>query len=164
MRKVIGAGWRRCRVHFMRNALQRVPKRAEAMVTAALRTAFDQRDAESAHAQWRQLIDVFEGSHPKLAEFVSEAEHDALAYKAYPREHCPQLHCTNPLERLNKEINRRTRVVGIFSNDAAIVRLVRAMMLEQNDAWAVTRRYMKLETIGSICVDRNIDFAKLATL
>lgn len=164
VRKVIGAGWQRCRVHFMRNALQRVPKRAQAMVTAALRTAFDQSDAESAHAQWRQLIDVFEGSHPKLAELMSDAEHDVLAYKAFPREHWSQLHSTNPLERLNKEIKRRTRVVGIFPNDAAIVRLVGAMMLEQNDEWAVTRRYMTLETIGSVCDDRNIDVAKLAAL
>ena len=138
VRKVIGAGWQRCRVHFMRNALQRVPKRAQAMVTAALRTAFDQNDAEAAHAQWRQLIDVFEGSHPKLAELMNDAEHDVLAYKAFPREHWSQLHSTNPLERLNKEIKRRTRVVGIFPNDAAIVRLVGAMMLEQNDEWAVT--------------------------
>ncbi len=164
VRKVIGAGWQRCRVHFMRNALQRVPKRAQAMVTAALRTAFDQRDAEAAHAQWRQLMDVFESSHPKLAELMSDAEHDVLAYKAFPREHWAQLHSTNPLERLNKEIKRRTRVVGIFPNDAAIVRLVGAMMLEQNDEWAVTRRYMTLETIGSVCDDSNVDVAKLAAL
>jgi transposase-like protein len=164
VRKVIGAGWQRCRVHFMRNALQRVPKRAQAMVTAALRTAFDQGDAESAHAQWRQLIDVFEESHPKFAELMSDAEHDVLAYKAFPREHWSQLHSTNPLERLNKEIKRRTRVVGIFPNDPAIVRLVGAMMLEQNDEWAVTRRYMTLETIGSVCDDSNVDVAKLAAL
>jgi putative transposase len=164
VRKVIGAGWQRCRVHFMRNALQRVPKRAQAMVAAALRSAFDQGDPEAAHAQWRQLIDVFDSSHPKLSELMSEAEHDVLAYKSFPREHWSQLHSTNPLERLNKEIKRRTRVVGIFPNDPAIVRLVGAMMLEQNDEWAVTRRYMTLETIGSVCDDRNVDVAKLAAL
>ncbi len=95
---------------------------------------------------------------------MSEAEHDVLAYKTFPREHWSQLHSTNPLERLNKEIKRRTRVVGIFPNDAAIVRLVGAMMLEQNDEWAVTRRYMTLETIGTVCDDQNVDVAKLAAL
>ena len=164
VRKVVGAGWQRCRVHCMRNALQRVPKRGQSMVTAALRTAFDQPNAEAAHAQWRQLIEVFEGSHPKLAALMSAAEYDVLAYKAFPREHWSQLHSTNPLERLNKAIKRRTRVVGIFPNDAAIVRLVGALMLEQNDEWAVTRRYMTLETIGSVCDDKAIDVAKLAAL
>jgi putative transposase len=164
VRKVLGASWQRCRVHFMRNALQCVPKRAQAVVTAALRTAFDQPDAASAREQWHQLVDVFETSHPRLATLMRQAEDDVLAYKTFPREHWSQLHSTNPLERLNKEIKRRTRVVGIFPNDAAVVRLVGAQMLEQNDEWAVTRRYMTLETMQNVCEDNNIDVARLATL
>ena len=146
--KVLGASWQRCRVHFMRNALACVGKRNRAMVAAALRNAFEQPNREASRAQWTKLIDAFADPADKLAKLMREAEDDVFAYMAFPKDHWSQLHSTNPLERLNKEIKRRTNVVGIFPNDDAIIRLVGALMLEQNDEWAVTRRYMSLETVA----------------
>ena len=160
--KVLGATWQRCRVHFMRNALACVTRRNRPMVAAALRTAFDQPTREAAKAQWRKLIDAFDDPADRLARLMREAEDDVLAFLTFPKEHRSQLHSTNPLERLNKEVKRRTHVVGIFPNDDAIVRLVGALMLEQNDEWAVTRRYMTLETVANICEDQNIDVARIA--
>ena len=110
------------------------------------------------------LIEAFQPRHPKLAELMLRAEEDVLAYKTFPQAHWRQIHSTNPLERLNKEIKRRTNVVGIFPNEAAIRRLVGALMLEQNDEWAVTRRYMTLETVAAICEDTTMDPAKIAAL
>ena len=162
--KVLGASWQRCRVHFMRNALACVPKKASAMVSAAIRTAFDLADPEDAHRRWGELVEVFDSSHTKLATLMRAAEHDVLAYKRFPAERHRQLHSTNPLERLNKEIKRRTRVVGIFPNDASIERLVGAMMMEQNDEWAIARRYMTLETMSGVCDDQAVDAVKLAAL
>ena len=162
--RVLSASWQRCRVHFMRNALACVQKPAQAMVSAALRTAFELPELEAAHRRWRDLIEVFESSHPKLAALMESAEEDVLAYKHFPSGHHRQLHSTNPLERLNKEIKRRTRVVGIFPDDPSIERLVGAMMMEQNDEWAVARRYMSLEAIESVCDDALVDAVKLATL
>ena len=162
--KVLGASWQRCRVHFMRNALACVPKKASAMVSAAIRTAFDLPNAEDAHRRWGELVEVFDSSHTKLAALMRAAEHDVLAYKRFPIEHHRQLHSTNPLERLNKEIKRRTRVVGIFPNDASIERLVGAMMMEQNDEWAIARRYMTLETMSGVCEDQAVDAVALAAL
>jgi len=98
----------------------------------------------------------------KLAKLMREAEHDVLAFMSFPRDHWSQLHSTNSLERLNKEVKRRTNVVGIFPNDEAIVRLVGALLLEQNDEWAVTRRYMSLETVAKVCEDQPIDIARIA--
>jgi len=135
------------------------------MMTAALPTTFDQRDALATHAQWGQLIKVLESSHPKLAELMNDAEHDVLAYKSFPREHWSQLHSTISPERLDKEIKRRTRVVGVFPNDPAIVRLVGAMMLEQND-----ERPPSLHDAGDhreccVCDDhQNVGVAKLEAL
>lgn len=151
--KILGATWQRCRVHFMRNALQRVTKKHQNVVAATLRTAFAQENAEEAHAQWRQVADSLRERFPKLAELMDEAEHDVLAHMDFPKDLRGKLHSTNPLERLNKEIKRRTNVVGIFPNDAAITRLVGALMLEQNDEWAVCRRYMSLESIAAVCHD-----------
>jgi transposase-like protein len=160
--KVLAASWQRCRVHFMRNALACVAKRNRAMVAAALRNAFDQPNREAAKAQWRKLIDAFADPADKLAKLMREAEEDVLAFMSFPRDHWSQLHSTNPLERLNKEVKRRTNVVGIFPNDDAIVRLVGALLLEQNDEWAVTRRYMSLETVAKVCEDQSIDVARIA--
>ena len=154
--KVLGASWQRCRVHFMRNALACVPKRASAMVSAAIRTAFDLADPEDAHRRWGELVEVFDSSHPKLAALMRSAEEDVLAYKRFPPEHHRQLHSTNPLERLNKEIKRRTRVVGIFPNDASIERLIGAMM--------IARRYTVLETMSSVCEDRAVEAVAFAAL
>ena len=149
--KVLGATVQRCRVHFMRNALACVGKKDRPIVIAALRTAFDQDTLAASKEHWAKLIDAFEPRHPKLAELMRRAEDDVLAYKSFPRDHWVKIHSTNPLERLNKEIKRRTNVVGIFPNEAAVARLVGALMLEQNDEWAITRRYMTLETVAAIC-------------
>ena len=113
---------------------------------------------------WAKLIEAFQPRQPKLAEPMLRAEDDVLVYKTFPQAHWRQIHSTNPLERLNKQIKRRTNVVGIFPNEPAIRRLVGALMLEQNDEWAVTRRYMTLETVAAICEDNTMDPAKIAAL
>jgi putative transposase len=117
-------------------------------------TAFAQNSAEAANAQWRRVADQLRPKLPKLAAFMDKAEDDALAYMDFPAEHWSKIHSTNGLERLNGEIKRRTEVVGIFPNDGAIVRLVGAILLEQNDEWAVQRaRYMTLETMAALSDD-----------
>ena len=148
--KVLGATWQRCRVHFMRNALAHVTKGQRLMVAAAIRTAFVQEDHQAAVAQWRQIVDSLVRRFPKLAAMMGDAEPDVLAFMAFPKDHWRQIHSTNPLERVNKEIKRRTNVVGIFPNEAAIIRLVGAILTEQNDEWAVSRRYMTLETLARL--------------
>ncbi|HEV3475728.1 MAG TPA: IS256 family transposase [Actinomycetota bacterium] len=145
--KVLHAALQRCRVHFMRNLLGRVPPGQRAMVAAMLRTIFAQDTERAAHEQWRKVADGLRERFRKVAEAMDGAEHDVLAHRSFPKEHWPQLASTNPLERLNGEIKRRTNVVGIFPNPKAIIRLVGAILLEQNDEWAVARRYMTLETI-----------------
>ena len=149
--KILSATWQRCRVHFMRNALAHAGKSGRRVVSAFVATAFAQNDAESAKQQWRRVADQVRPKVPKLAALMDEAEPDVLAYMTFPAQHRAKLHSTNPLERLNGEIKRRTEVVGIFPNEAAITRLVGAILLEQNDEWAVQRsRYMTLETIAPI--------------
>ena len=148
--KVLRATWQRCRVHFMRNALAHVTKAQRLMVAAAIRTAFTQEDHDSAVAQWRQIAESLRKRFPKLAECMDEAEQDVLAFMTFPPEHWSKIHSTNPLERLNKEIKRRTHVVGIFPNEDAITRLLGAILAEQNDEWAVARRYMTLETLARL--------------
>ena len=162
--KVLGATVQRCRVHFMRNALACVGKKDRPIVTAALRTAFDQDTLKASKEHWAKLIEAFEPRHHKLAELMRRAEDDVLAYKSFPRDHRAKIHSTNPLERLNKEIKRRTNVVGIFPNEAAVTRLVGALMLEQNDEWAITRRHMTLETVTAICDTIPMDPAMIAAL
>jgi transposase-like protein len=127
--KVLSATWQRCRVHFMRNALAHVGVKQRTMVAAAIRTAFTQETRQAAHAEWRAVADRLRERFPRLAELMDAAEHDVLAHMAFPKEHWPQLHSTNPLERLNGEIKRRTDVVAIFPNEAAIVRLVGALVV-----------------------------------
>lgn len=148
--KVLSAGWQRCRVHFIRNALAHVPRRQHQMVAAVIRTAFVQESQAQAREQWREMADKLRDRFPKLAALMDGAEDDVLAFMAFPKEHWPQLASTNPLERLNKEIKRRSRVIGIFPNDAAIVRLVGALLEEQTDEWQVTRRYMSQETLARV--------------
>jgi putative transposase len=152
--KVLHASWQRCRVHFMRNALAHAGRQGRRVVSAFIGTAFVQEDAEAAKTQWRSVADQLRPKVPKLANLMDEAEADVLAYMTFPKEHRTKLHSTNPIERLNGEIKRRTEVVGIFPNEEAIVRLVGALLLEQNDEWAVQRgRYMSLETIGPLSDD-----------
>jgi transposase-like protein len=145
-----GAGWQRCRVHFVRNALALVPKTASQMVAATIRTVFVQPDAASAHEAWRRVADSFRPKWPRLATLLDEAEVDVLAYLAFPPEHWRQIWSNNPLERLNKEIKRRTDVVGIFPNTAAVVRLVGAVLAEQHDEWQVSRRYFSAESLAKL--------------
>ena len=149
--KQMNATWQRCRVHTMRNALAHAGKSSRRVVSAFIATAFAQDSAPAASAQWRKVADQLRPKLPKLSAFMDEAEEDVLAYMGFPAEHWPKLHSTNGLERLNGEIKRRTEVVGIFPNEAAIVRLVGAILLEQNDEWAVQRgRYMTLETMATL--------------
>jgi putative transposase len=148
--KVLKATWQRCRVHFMRNALAHANKTQRRMVSAAIATAFAQETAKAAREQWRTVADQFRKTLPKLAKLMDDAETEVLSYMDFPRAHWLQIHSTNPLERLNAEIKRRTNVVGIFPNDAAITRLVGAMLLEQNDEWCLNRRYMQLEGLQSL--------------
>src|SRR5271155_2824419 len=149
--KVLCAAWQRCRVHFMRNALAYAGKTQRRIVSAWIGTAFAQDDAAAARKQWRQVADQARPRVPKLAALMDDAEADVLAYMGFPAQHRAKLHSTNPLERLNGEIKRRSEVVGIFPNEAAVIRLIGALLLEQNDEWAVQRaRYMTLETIASL--------------
>ena len=148
--RILGATSQRCRVHFMRNLLAHAGKQGRRVVSAFVATAFAQDDADGARAQWRLVADQLRPKVPKLAALMDEAEHDVLAYMTFPREHRQKLHSTNPLERLHAEIKRRTNVVGIFPNEDAITRLVGAILLEQNDEWAVARRYMTLESIAPV--------------
>ncbi|MGH2618213.1 MAG: IS256 family transposase [Thermomicrobiales bacterium] len=143
-----GASWQRCRVHFLRNALALVPKAAQHLVAATLRTGVAQPTPEAAQAQWRQVADGFRDHWPRLADLMDAAEADVLAYLAFPAAHWRQLWSTNPLERLNKELKRRTNVVGIFPNPAAVVRLVGALLSEQHDEWQVGRRYFGAESMA----------------
>jgi putative transposase len=148
--KVFKATWQRCRVHFLRNALAYAPKTQRRMVSAAIATAFAQDSAQAAHEQWRVVAEQLRGKFAKAAELMDRAEHEVLAYMDFPRAHWLQIHSTNPLERLNAEIKRRTDVVGIFPNDRAVTRLVGAMLLEQSDEWTLQRRYMQLEGLQSL--------------
>jgi putative transposase len=152
--KVLHASWQRCRVHFMRNVLAHAGKQGRRVVAAFIATAFAQEDAEMARAQWRQVADQLRPKVAKLAALMDQAEADVLAFMSFPKDHRPKIHSTNPLERLNGEIKRRTDVVGIFPNEDAITRLVGAILLEQNDEWAVQRaRYMTLETMAPLSED-----------
>ena len=154
--RVLNASWQRRRVHFMRNAMahagktqRRIPGSSPG-TSAWIGTAFAQDDGEAASKQWRSVADQLRPRVPKLAALMDDAEADVLAFTRFPKEHRAKIHSTNPLERLNGEIKRRTDVVGIFPNEAAIIRLVGAILLEQNDEWAVQRRSMTLETLGSV--------------
>ena len=150
-----GAGWQRCRVHFMRNVLSQVPKAHQPAVSAAIRTVFAQPDQRAASTTWRAVADSLRSRFAKAAECMDSAEEDVLAFMAFPQDHWPKLASTNCLERLNKEIKRRANVVGIFPNNAAVVRLVGAVLLEQNDDWQVSRRYLSLESLAAVMTPSN---------
>jgi transposase-like protein len=141
-----GAAWQRCRTHFMRNLLTRVPKAAQGFVATMVRSIFAQPDSESVHEQHARIVAQLEGRFPEAALLLDEAGPEILAFTSFPKEHWRQLWSNNSLERLNKEIRRRTDVVGIFPDRSSIVRLVGALLAEQHDEWAVARRYMSAES------------------
>ena len=147
----------------MRNALAYAGKTQRRVVSAWVGTAFAQDDAAAARKQWREVADQARPRVPRLAVLMDDAEADVLAYMSFPAQHRAKLHSTNPLERLNGEIKRRSEVVGIFPNEAAVTRLIGALLLEQNDEWAVQRaRYMSLETIAPLSDDPLIGLPAVA--
>ena len=152
--RVLNTTWQRCRVHFQRNALAHAGKSSRRVVSAFIATAFAQPDHATAKTQWRNIADQMRGKLPRLSGLMDDAEEDVLAYMTFPHQHRTKLHSTNPIERLNGEIKRRTDVVVIFPNEAAIRRLVGAILMEQTEEWTVQRaRYMTLETLAPVCDD-----------
>jgi transposase-like protein len=147
---VLSATWQRCRVHFRRSLLAHVPKSQQTVVSAAVRQVLVQPDRKTAGDTWRHVADQLRPRLPKVAALLAEAEHDVLAYLDYPELHRSKLHSTNPIERLNREVKRRTDVVGIFPNEDSVRRLVGAILLEQNDDWQLQHRYLTLETMTGI--------------
>ena len=163
-----GATWRRCRVHFVRNVHTRVPKSAQPMVGALIRSIFEQPDAEQVHAQHARVVEQLLERFGDAATMLVEAEADILAFASFPKEHWRQIWSNNPQERLNREIRRRTDVVGIFPNRSAVLRLVGAVLAEQHDEWAVARRYMGVESLAKARlrvvtgIDEGVNLAELA--
>jgi transposase-like protein len=144
----VGASWQRCRVHFMRNALAKVPRAQAQMVAAAIRTIFAQADRSHVRTQLSEVAGTLRRQFPDVADKLEDAGEDLIAFSAFPSPHWTKLWSTNPLERVNAEIKRRTNVVGIFPNDASILRLVSAVLVEQHDEWAVAeRRYLSEESM-----------------
>jgi len=148
-----GAAWQRCRTHFVRNLQTRVPKAAQTLVATIVRSIFAQPDADSVHEQHARIVEQLDGRFPEAATMLAEAGPEILAFTAQPKEHWRQLWSNNPLERLNREIRRRTDVVGIFPDRASIVRLVGAVLAEQHEEWAITRRYMSADSITKALAD-----------
>ncbi|GAA3877568.1 hypothetical protein GCM10022381_20080 [Leifsonia kafniensis] len=146
-----GSAWQRCRVHFMRNVLAIVPKASQEMVSSIIRTAFAQPDAEHVNAQFDEVVRMLGKSHPKVALMLDEARADVLAVAGFPVKHWRQIWSTNPMERVNKEIKRRTDVVGVFPNPAALLRLAGAVLVEQHDEWqAGDRRYLSEASMAAL--------------
>jgi transposase-like protein len=142
-----GAGWQRCRVHFVRNLLTRVPKSAQTLVATLVRSIFAQPDQEAVWAQHGRMVEQLTERFPAAAELLAEAGPDVHAFATFPREHWHQIWSNNPQERLNREVRRRTDVVGIFPDRTAVVRLVGAVLAEQHDEWLVARRYLSVESL-----------------
>ncbi len=161
---LVGATWQRCRVHFMRNVLSQVPKSSQSMVSSIIRTIFAQPNQEAAVMQLRQVAQQLRGKFPKAMDILEQAESDVLAYMAFPREHWRQIHSTNPLERLNREIRRRSDVVGIFPNRESVIRLIGAILIEQQDEWTVARRYFSLESMAKIVNGEQLPLASTTLL
>jgi len=148
--QLLGSGWQRCRVHFTRNAQDLVPRSARSMVASAIRSVFEQPDGASAREQLDRVIDGLARPYPRVAELLTAAEPDLLTHFAFPETHRSRIRSTNPLERLNKEIKRRTAVVGIFPNRTSVIRLVGMILAEQDDEWQDGRRYFRPETMAAI--------------
>jgi putative transposase len=151
---VLSCPWQRCTVHFLRNMLGHCAKSQQPMISAAIRGIFQADSGEEARERLAEVVERIEPVTPKVAQLLLDAEPDLLAFYALPREHWSKLRSTNPLERVNREIGRRTDVVGIFPNDASLIRLAGAMLIEQNDEWLVARRYLSQESLSAV-LDRD---------
>jgi putative transposase len=160
-RVLSGVSWQRCRVHFMRNLLSHVPRGDQAMVAAALRTIFAQPDQEAARRQLQAVYDVMLIRWPKAAQVLLDAEEDILAYMVFPQEHWKRIYSNNVLERLNKEVKRRTNVVGVFPDDPSVIRLVGAILQEQADEWQAAKRYFSLESMRKLYQSEPLVMAEL---
>lgn len=156
-----GASWQRCRVHFVRNAMAYVPKSAQQMVAATMRTVFVQPDPDTAREQWTRVAESFRDRFPRTAELMDEAKEDVLAYLSFPSFHWRQVWSNNPIERLNREIKRRTDVVGIFPNEAAVTRLVGAVLNEQHDEWQISRRYFSAESMRLLDEPKEVQLTEM---
>jgi putative transposase len=148
--QVLGAQWQRCSVHFVRDMLGHVPRQAQPMVRGALKQIFNCPDRESAGETLAAVVDQLAAPAAKVARLLADAEEELLAYMRFPREHWPKIRSTNPLERVNLEIARRSDVVGIYPNDAALLRLATSLLVEQNDEWLVQKRYLSLGSIAQL--------------
>jgi putative transposase len=152
--RVLACPWQRCTVHFVRNMHGHCRRDERGLVSAALREIFDAPDAEVARERFGSVLERFRSTVPKVAELLEEAEEDLLAFYAFPQAHWRKLRSTNPLERVNREIGRRSDVVGIFPNDASAIRLAGALLIEQCDEWLVARRYLSVESIALVLEDQ----------
>jgi transposase-like protein len=168
---LLGSSWQRCKVHFLRNVLSRIPKGSAEMVLAAVRTIFAQPDAGSADEQLSEIVDKLTPRFPAVAAMLTEARNELLAFTAFPVAHWRKIWSTNPLERVNKEVKRRTDVVGIFPDEAAVTRLAGAVLLEIHDEWQVaSRRYLSegsmalLDRLGDDDANKEVDGARALLL
>ncbi len=152
--RILGCPWQRCTVHFVRNMHGHCRRSERGLVSAALREIFDAPDRDQARERFGSVLGRFRDGVPKVAELLEGAEEDLLAFYRFPAAHWPKLRSTNPLERVNKEIGRRSDVVGIFPNDASALRLAGALLIEQNDEWLVGRRYLSAESIALVLEDQ----------
>ncbi|NJD00340.1 IS256 family transposase, partial [Candidatus Erwinia dacicola] len=150
IQQVFCASWQRCRVHFMRNVLGRVSRASQSLVRAALQQVFVQTEEQNAHATWREVAAQLEKNFPAVTEMMDEAEAEVLAYFGFPGAHRVKIHSTNTLERLNKEVKRRSHVVGIFPNEESITRLLGAVLTEQNEEWLLQNRYLPQHSMAEI--------------
>lgn len=163
-RHLQGATWQRCRVHFARNLLALIPKAHQEMVAALFRSIFALSDPAAVRQRWDEAADSLTDRFPKAAALMRNASGDVLAFAAFPPEHWRKIWSNNPLERLNKEIKRRSRVVGIFPNDTAAIRLIGAILADQHDEWAVARRYLSETSMTTLTAPRDTDTAQPAEL
>lgn len=152
--RVLACPWQRCTVHFVRNMHGHCRRDERGLISAALREIFDAPDAGAARERFGAVLERFAGTVPKVAELLEAAEEDLLAFYRFPAAHWPKLRSTNPLERVNREVGRRSDVVGIFPNDASAIRLAGALLIEQNDEWLVARRYLSAESIALVLEDQ----------
>ena len=155
--RVLGCPWQRCTVHFVRDMLRHCRPAQRGMVSAALREIFNADSYDSARERCGEVIERLRGPAPKVAELLEGAEEDLLAFYRFPAAHWSKLRSTNPLERVNREIGRRADVVGIFPNDASAIRLAGALLIEQNDEWLVSRRYLSEESLALVLGDHDIE-------